>query len=284
VFHGGDEKIKTDHRDAVDIAWMLRRDEGESIYIPSKEDEATRDLLRCRGDLQEDLKRAKQRMLKFLLRHGYEYDTNRYWTGLHFKWMKGLEIKQPLEKMTFEEYLDEIIRLGDKITRLDQTIKETAESPEYAERVKKFRAFRGIDYLVALSLVCEIGDFKRFPTAGSFMSYLGLVPSEQSSGKKTKRGGITKTGNKHLRRLLTESSWHYARPNQVSKRLAQRRSGTDEQTIRCADKAMKRLHGKFAKMVFGGKSKQTAVTAVARELSGFIWAVMNNGPTASAAA
>jgi transposase len=276
VFHGGtEERVKTDKRDAVAIAWMLKRDEGDSIAVPSKEDEATRDLIRCRGDLQEDLKRGKQRMLKFLLRLGYRYDTDRYWTGRHFQWMKGLAFEMALDKQTFDEYLSVIEGLTDRIGRVDKTIAEVAESERYREKVRKFRAFKGIDYLIALSLVVEIGDFRRFPSAQAFMSYLGLVPSEYSSGKKRKQGGITKTGNSHLRRLLTEASWHYARPAQVSKRLAQRRVGTDEQTIAYADKALRRLHGKFVKMVFKGKAKQTAVTAVARELAGFIWGVMN---------
>ena len=140
--------------------------------------------------------------------------------------------------------------------------------------MRKFRAFKGVDYIIALSLVCEIGDFKRFPTAAAFMSYLGLVPSEYSSGKKRKQGGITKTGNGHMRKLLTEAAWHYARPVQVSKRLAERRVGTSENIISYADKALNRLHKKYVKLVFRGKSKQASVTAVARELSGFLWGVM----------
>ena len=162
-----------------------------------------------------------------------------------------------------------------KLVNAGIMIEETAKSAEYEERVRKLRAFRGIEYLTALALVCEIGDFKRFGNAEAFMSYLGLVPRESSSGKKRKQGGITKTGNGHIRRLLTESSWHYARPNQVSRRLSERREGTDEQTIGYADKAMKRLHEKYTRMVCKGKTKQTAVTAVARELAGFIWGVMN---------
>jgi transposase len=276
VFHRGDDKVKNDKRDALDIAWMLRRDEGESIAIPTKEDEAARDFIRCRGDLQENLKSMKQRLLKFLLRKGLHYESDRYWTCKYYKWLSGLKFEQKMEQQTYEEYIDEILRLEDKIGRIDKAIEETAGRLEYAEKVRKLRAFRGIDYLTALSLVVEIGDFKRFPSAQAFMSYLGLVPTESSSGKKRKQGGITKTGNGHLRRLLTESSWHYARPNQVSKRLSKRREGTDEGTIRYADKAMKRLHEKYTRMVFKGKAKQTAVTAIARELAGFIWGVMNN--------
>jgi transposase len=275
VFHGGDGQVKTDYRDAVDIAWMLRRNEGESIGIPTKEDEATRDVVRCRGDLTENLKGMKQRLLKFLLRKGVNYETERYWTGKHYKWLNGLKFEDEMEELTKTEYLEEIRRIEEKIRRLDKKLEEVAEGERYKEVVRKLRAFRGIDYLTALSLVCEAGDFKRFPSAQAFMSYIGLVPSEHSSGKKRKQGGITKAGNGHLRKLLTESSWHYARPNKVGKRLEQRRAGTDEQTIRYADKAMKRLHEKYTRMVFKGKSKQTAVIAVARELAGFIWGVMN---------
>jgi transposase len=275
VFHAGEAQVKTDSRDALDIAWMLRRNEGESIAIPTKEDEATRDVIRCRGDLMENLKSMKQRLLKFLLRKGVNYKSDRYWTGTHYRWLGEQKFENQMEQVSFEEYLEEIHRLEEKIARLDKKIEQEANSERYEGRVRRLRAFRGIEYLTALSVVCEIGDFKRFPSAQAFMSYLGLVPSERSSGKKRKQGRITKTGNGHLRRLLTESSWHYARPNQVSKRLEQRRIGTDEWTIRYADKAMKRLHEKYTRMVYKGKSKQTAVIAVARELAGFIWAVMN---------
>jgi transposase len=282
IFHGGGtkEQVKTDPRDALDIAWMLRRDEGDSIAIPSPEDEATRDLIRCRSDLQDDLKRTKQRLQKFLLRHGYTYDTDSYWTKRYYIWLKGLKFDRPLEKETrtfgpIDQYLSHITDLEDRIKRIDATIQEVAESEVYAERVQRFRAFKGVDYLIALSLVCEIGDFKRFSTAQAFMSYLGLVPRENSSGKKRQQGRITKAGNGHLRKLLTEAAWQYARPPVVGKPLAKRRLGTDEYTIGYADKAIKRLHGKYVKLLFKGKSKQTAITAVARELSGFLWGVMN---------
>jgi transposase len=277
VFKGGNNsKIKTDKRDATAIAWMLRREEGVGIAIPEKEDEAARDLLRCRNDMQDDLKRAKQRMHKFLLRQGHIFETIHYWTEKHRKWMKALVFEMPLDKAVFDQYLYTIESIEDRIKRIDIQIQETAESPRYAERVKLFRAFRGVDYIIALSLVTEIGDFKRFPTGAAFMSYIGLVPSEYSSGKKRVQGGITKTGNGHIRKLLTEAAWHYARPVMISKRLAKRRIGTSESVISHADKAMNRLHKKYVKLVFKGKSKQVAVTAVARELSGFLWGVMTS--------
>ena len=188
--------------------------------------------------------------------------------------MKTLGFDMPLEKAVFEQYLYTIESIEERIARVDLQIQEIAESPRYAQRVRRLRAFKGVDYIIALSLVCEIGDFKRFPTAAAFMSYLGLVPSEYSSGKKRKQGGITKTGNGHIRKLLTEAAWHYTRPVQVSQRLAARRVGTSEAVISYADKALSRLHGKYVKLLFKGKSKQAAVTAVVRELSGFLWGVM----------
>jgi transposase len=189
--------------------------------------------------------------------------------------MQGLEFDMALDKITFEQYLSGIAAGEDRIQRLEAAIQEVAGSEPYAEAVRKFRAFKGIVYLIALALVSVVGDFRRFPSAETFMSYLGLVPSEYSSGKKRRQGGITKRGNGHLRKLLTEAAWHYARPAQVSKRLAQRRLGTDEWTIAYADKALVRLHRKFTKLVFKGKSKNTAVTSVARELAGFVWGVLN---------
>lgn len=225
-------------------------------------------------DLKDDLKRTKQRLLKFLLRHGYHYDSDKYWTGRHRKWLKNLEFPLELEAASFEQYLISIEHLEERIVRIEERITRVAESPEYAQRVKKFRAFKGIDYLIALSLVCEIGDFRRFPNAGSFMSYLGLVPSEYSSGKKRKQGGITKTGNAHIRTLLIEAAWHYRWSTQAGARLIERRKGTEETVIAYADKALRRLHRKYSKLTFNGKSKNTAITAVARELAGFLWGVM----------
>jgi transposase len=180
-----------------------------------------------------------------------------------------------MERLTFEQYMSLIEDLKGRVEERDREIEKEAESERYKERVEKLRAFRGIDYLTALALLCEIGDFKRFPTAEAFMSYLGLVPKEASSGKKRKQGGITKCGNGHIRRLLTESSWQYIRPVQVSRRLARRRVGLDAETVVYADKAMRRLHKKYTGMIYRGKTSQVAVTAVARELAGFIWGAMN---------
>jgi transposase len=152
-------------------------------------------------------------------------------------------------------------------------VQETAESPRYKVVVSRLRAFKGIDYIIALSVICEIGDFKRFASAKAFMSYLGLVPSESSSGRKRNQGGITKAGNGHLRRLLIEAAWHYTRNSRSGKRLEQRRQSSPQNAVDAADRALHRLYKKYIRLVFKGKHVNKAVTAVARELAGFIWAV-----------
>ena len=275
VRSGKNKRVKNDKRDAALIANMLKRREGESINIPTREDEAGRDLLRCRSDFKGDLKRAKQQLLNFLLRHDKKYENNRYWTKKHRKWMAGLQFDLAVDKMTFEYYLSYIENMEGRIARVDEEIRKEAENERNAEKTRILRAFRGIDYITALSFICEVGDFRRFARAESFMSYLGLVPSEHSSGKKVLRGPITKTGSSQLRKLLIESAWHYTKPIKESKRLASRRAGTSEQVITYADKAMSRLHGKYYKMLSRGKTQNVAVTGVARELAGFIWGVMN---------
>jgi len=270
------DRIKTDRRDARNLARALRAGEAEGIYVPSQEDEATRDYIRARDDVKLELKRAKQQLLKFLLRLGHCYETNRYWTGKHKRWMKSIVFSQPIHTETFETYYARILELEERIVLMGGRIVEIASSDRYKEPVNMLRCFKGIDYLTALAFVCEVGDFRRFPTAESFMAYLGLVPREHSSGEKRRQGGITKSGNGHLRRLLIESSQHYCYPSAPSRRLTLRRVGQKAEIIAYADKAMRRLQKKHYKLVRRGKSRNLAVTAVSRELAGFIWGLMNN--------
>jgi transposase len=188
--------------------------------------------------------------------------------------MKGLEFEKLFEKEAFEQYMSHMEDLIERIGRMEARIETIAQQREYWEKVQKLRAFRGIDYLTALALICEIGDFRRFPSAGAFMSFLGLVPSEFSSGNRRNQGGITKAGNTHIRKLLTESAWHYPRVVKPSKRLAERRVGTSELVIARADKAMRQLHDKYYKMIHQKKNACVAITAVSRQLAGYIWGVM----------
>lgn len=271
----GSERIKTDARDAVLIARMLKNNEGESIYIPTADDEAARDLLRCREDIRAELHRTKQQLQKQLLRTGFIFDEEkRLWTKAHRDWMAKLEFPHELQKETFTQYYSHIQELENRLERIDAKIITVAEAEPYREPVARLRCFKGIDYITALAFVCEIGDFRRFGSAASFMAYLGLVPSERSSGPKRRQGGITKTGNTHLRKLLIESSWHYRYRGAASAALQARRAGMDEQVIVYADKALHRLQSKFAHLLFKGKSSKTAVAATARELAGFVWGTM----------
>jgi transposase len=209
-----------------------------------------------------------------MVRHGYIYTGGgNHWTKMHWYWMDRREFKQEHERAVYEEYRSQIRSLEERLVRLDRQAEEAAESPRYKAAVGRLRAFKGIDYIIALSVVCEIGDFRRFANAKAFMSYLGFVPSENSSGGKRNQGGITKAGNGHLRRLLIEAAWHYTRNAQPGKRLEKRRQGSPAGIIDTADRALYRLHKKYIRLVLNGKHVNTAVTAVARELAGFIWAV-----------
>jgi len=184
----------------------------------------------------------------------------------------------------YEEYRSQIHSLEERLVRMEQQIVQTAESSRYKAAVSRLRTFKGIDYIIALSVVCEIGDFQRFANAKAFMSYLGFVPSENSSGGKRNQGSITKAGNGHLRRLLIEGAWHYTKNARPGKRLEQRRQGSPANIIDIADRALHRLHKKYIRLVFRGKHVNKAVTAVARELAGFIWAVQVSTTSRSNAA
>jgi len=268
-----DDRIKTDKRDARLIGRELRSKNIRSISVPEAADEAARDLLRCREDVSEDARRVKQRLLKFLVRHGHIWTGGSNWTLKHWKWMDGIRFGLEHERMVYEEYRSQIRALEERLTRLEEQVTETAESPRYKAAVSILRAFKGIDYIIALAVVCEIGDFRRFADAKSFMSYLGFVPSENSSGGKRNQGGITKAGNGHLRRLLVEGAWHYTKNARAGKRLEERRQGCPLSVIEVADRALHRLHKKYIRLLMKGKHKNVAVTAVARELAGFVWAV-----------
>jgi len=269
-----DTRIKTDKRDARLIGRELRSGSIRPISVPDSQDEATRDLLRCREDVNLDLRRVKQRLLKFLLRHGHIFSQGKsLWTRIHINWMDKIEFAHEHERIVYEEYRSQILSLQERLTRLENKITEIAESPRYKTAVNKLRAFKGIDYIIALAVICEISDFRRFANAKAFMSYLGFVPSENSSGGRRKQGGITKAGNGHLRRLLIEGAWHYTKGSRPGKRLEQRRKNCSARVIEIADRALHRLSKKYIRLVLNGKHKNTAVTAVARELAGFIWAI-----------
>lgn len=269
------DRIKTDRRDAVKLAYGLRNGELSPVHVPSRSDEATRDYLRLLEDTKQDLKAAKQRLLHFLHRHDCRYEGGRTWTVAYRRWLRSLQFSEsPAAQATFEEYLSEVSRLEEKRSRLTAQVEVFATDERYAEAVSRLRAFRGVGSLIALSLVVEIGDFRRFSTAAGFMAFLGLVPQEHSSGERRRQGGITKTGNTHLRTLLVEAAWHARTSGRPSQRAQQDRLNLPVQMVAYADRAAFRLHRTFWRLVRSGKPSQVATVAVARQLAGFIWGAM----------
>ncbi len=270
-------RVKTDKRDAGNIARCLAFRTYSEVYVPTEEDDSVKEYIRMRDDQKLNLKSIKQQILALLLRHGKRYEEGKtYWTVAHLKWLKSLDLGGILQE-TLEEYLITYDYLTDKINRLDERIEEIASGERYAEKVKALSCFIGIKTHTALSFVTEIGDFNRFPKANNFASFLGLVPGESSSSEKQNRYGITKKGNSHLRRLLTEAAQGYTRGKigYKSKVLKQRQQGNNTKIIAYADRANERLRRKYYTMTLKkGINSNVAKTALARELACFIWGMM----------
>ena len=271
--------VKTDKRDAANIAKCLAYRTYSPVHIPTKQDEQVKEYIRMRDDHKQALKKIKQQILSFCMRQGYTYTaTKKYWTDKHINWLRKLDA-DGLHKEILAEYLLSYQTLSDKIERIDQRIEELAADEAYQDSVKKLCCFMGIKTHSALATIVEIGDFKRFPTAERFASYLGLVPGESSSGDTQKRLSITKAGNSHVRRLLVEAAQGYVR-GQIgykSAALKQRQAGNSPEVIGYADKANERLRRRYYRMVLSqNKRPNVAKTAVARELACFIWGMMTD--------
>ena len=269
-------RVKTDARDARSLARAVYWGSYSEVMPLSEEDEAYRDYIRMRDDRHEELKRAKQHLLSFLLRRGKQYQGKNYWTRMHMGWLKKIEFRNPLDQLTFKEYLNEVTRLMDAIELLDAKIEEFSKNERYAENVSRLRCFAGIDTHSAMVMVTEIGDYSRFPSAETFASYLGLTPGEHSSGKSAIRTGITKAGNTHCRRILCESANSLAKSNpyKKSKRLLSRQKGMDPDVIAYADRGSSRIKKKYSALKENGKHSNVAKAACARELACFIWGMM----------
>jgi transposase len=271
-------RIKTDRRDARKLGELFRAGLLTEVHPPSEEEEALRDLCRCRTDVVEDLLRARHRMSKFLLRrHCVFTGTVRNWGSRHMAWLRTLRFEDPASQGTFDSYLLAIDQLEERLLRLEMQLAEFGSQEPYREPVGWLRCFRGIDTVTAVSLVAELHDFRRFRTARALMSYLGLVPTEHSSGLCERRGCITKAGNAHARRLLVEAAWHNRHRPAISLPLRKRRSGQPSWVLSIADRAQERLWRRWCRMTFKGKPSQKVVVAMARELVGYLWAVLQ-GP------
>jgi len=267
------DRVKTDNRDARKLGRLYRAGELTVIYIPEPEQEAVRDLTRSREDAAQDVTRKRHQLSKFLLRHGHRYRDGKSWTRGHRKWMKGICFEINFLKTVFEEYLLALEQAEERLERLTREIEEIAVRPEHQPIISALMVLRGVQVITAMTIFFEIGDLRRFGRAKDFMAALGLVPSEYSSGSKTSRGSITKTGNSHIRRVLIESAWHYRHGPTAGKSIKARRAGKPVELTGIAQKADVRLNRKFRRMISRGKLSTVAAVATARELAGFVWAI-----------
>lgn len=272
------DRVKTDRRDAEKLARLWRAGELTAIRIPTQEEEGARDLVRVREDVLTDRLRARHRLVKFLLRQGRVNRAVRSWSIAHRTWMKAQRFEWSSLQQTFEAYVRAVEEAEARLASLETLVMDLAGKDPYRVRVQYLRCFKGVDTLSAITLVVEAQEFRRFESAPSFMKFTGLTGWEHSSGDTVRRGGISKAGNAHLRRVLVESAWSYRHTNVVSAALTERRKGCPDDVVQLARQAQERLHRRFHKMVGRTKPMPVVVTAVARELAGFIWSMAQKFP------
>ena len=269
-------RVKTDARDAKMIAQCLSYGGYHAVYVPTEEDDSVKEYLRMRDEHKLALKKVKQQINAFCLRHGHHYAQTK-WTAAHWKWLKKLEFSA-LYREVLDEYMTSYEEYVAKIERFDQRIEELASQERYAEKVKRLCCFLGMKTHTALSLIVETGDFARFAKGNIYAAFLGLVPGEDSSGPKTNRTGLSKAGNGHLRKLLIESAGGICKGmvGHKSKDLKARQNGNPAEVIAYADRANTRLRSRYYKFIRQGKARNVAVAAIARELACFVWGMMTD--------
>jgi transposase len=271
------DKVKTDQRDAERVLRLLMIDGLHPVRVPTSEEEALRDVVRAREAVRGDLMRARQRLSKLLLRHDVRYDdTASAWTVAHRGWLTRIDLGERGAQVTLLEYLGAIDAIVIRRDALEKTIEELIPGSPWEQTVARLRCLRGIDTLSAVGLCAEVGEFARFAKAGQLMSYVGLTPSEDTSGEKRRQGAITKTGSRHARRLLVEAAWHYRRAPAKGQALRRRQDGQPAHIIEISWQAQRRLHSVWQRLdTRRGKRRTIVAVAVARELAGFCWALAN---------
>ena len=270
------DRVKTDRRDAEHLARSHRAGDLTAVWVPDAGSEALRDLVRAREAAKQDQLRARHRLGKFLLRSGQRPPAGiKAWTQAHLNWVRQIRYAQPAQESTRLDYLHEVDHMAGRIERLEQAITDAIKtaSPAMQEAIRGLQSLRGIAQLSAVTIVAELGELSRFESARQLMGYSGAVPSEASSGKRTSRGGITKTGNAHLRRIAVEAAWSYRLRPAVGLALRKRQEGVPEEIKEIAWKAQHRLHKRYSRLAAAGKDQRKIITAVGRELLGFIWAI-----------
>ena len=279
------DRVKTNRRDALSLAKLLRAGELTAVWVPDRGHEAMRDLTRARETTMMDLRSKRQQISAFLLRQGLHYsEGKKTWTKTHMNWLASQKLEYAEQRLVFEEMMLAMRQAQERLERLAQAIRVAVPDWSLAEVVTALMAMRGIDLISAATFLAEIGDPSRFQHPSELMGYLGLVPSENSTGDKIKRGPITKAGNRRARRMLVECAWSYQHPPRVGQEKQEKVAAAPRAVREIAWKAQCRLHGRYRALVRRGKLKTVAVTAVARELAGFIWAVSRAITTARAVA
>jgi transposase len=272
------DRVKTDRRDAVQLARLARSGDLTLVYVPKVEDEAIRDLTRAREDALSDLKDAKLRLKAFLLRHDIRYAGQATWNAAHLRWLSEVVCPTPEEQIVFQEYVRAVTEHTERLQRLDEELQERVKAWRLNPVVEALQALRGIQFTVAVTTVAEIGDLTRFDTPRELMKFLGLIPSEYSSGERRRQGTITKAGNSHARRVLVEGAWAYRYPAKVSRHLQLRLEKQPKAIQDISWKAQVRLCKRYRQLIARGKHANQVVVAIARELVGFMWAIAKAVP------
>ena len=278
------DRVKTDRRDAERLARSYRSGDLTAVWVPDEGSEALRDLVRAREAAKQDQLRARHRLSKFLLRAGQRPAAGvKAWTLGHMAWVRQLRFEQVAQESTRQDYLHEVEHMAERVKRLEQAITEAIKvaSPELQEVIQGLQALRGVAQISAVTIAAELGNISRFASARQLMGYSGTVPSENSSGQRTQRGSITKTGNAHLRRIAIEAAWSYRLRPGVGPALRKRQQGVPEEIKEIAWKAQHRLHQRYMRLAAAGKDQRKIITAVGRELLGFIWAIGRKAEAAS---
>lgn len=267
------DRIKTDRRDSLKLAGLARAGELEPIYVPDEADEAMRDLVRAREDVVSMQRAARHRLSALLLRQGIRYAGRTAWTEAHRRWIARLNLPRPAQRIAFEEYVQAVGEATERLERLTRAIEQELEHWRWQPVVSALQACRGIQLIHAVRLVAELGDLTRFGHPRELMSYLGLIPSENSSAERRRQGAITKAGNGSARRALVEAAWAYQHAAAVSPVIARRQTGLPKTAIQIAWRAQLRLCARFRRLSARGLQRNKIAVAIARELSGFVWAI-----------
>jgi len=268
------DRVKTDKRDALKLARLLRAGELTAVYIPEATDEAIRDLCRARSDAVDDRRRSRHRLKGFLLRHDYHYQGKTSWSAAHERYLRELVLPHPAMKVILEEYLMSVQLASERIARTEAAMSDLLGKWRLEPAVRALMAMKGFQTVAAMIVVSELGEVDRFTHPRQVMAYLGLVPSERSSSDRRRQGAITKCGNAHARWLLVECAQHYAAPPKVSKELSRRQEGQSPEMRAISWRAQNRLHSRYTRLLGRRLQRNKAMVAIARELCGFIWELL----------